>query len=111
MNIPNALYDAMTRVPPEQIKILDQDELDLYGLSQDDPVFAELQRNAEARAADLPMSEYLARKAAYDRCVEALFTRRIAEGKQDIGGMEDLKEINKGKDECLNRFILKKSQR
>lgn len=110
MNIPNTLYEAMTRVAPEQIKILDRDELDLYGLGQDDPVFAELQRNAEARAVGLPMREYLTRKAAYDRCVEALFMRRIEEGKRGMS-IEGLEEISRGKGECFNRFILKKSQR
>jgi hypothetical protein len=109
MNIPSVLYDDMMRVPSEQIKILNSTDLDLYGLRQDDPVFAELQRQAEARAAELSMPEYLPRKAAYDRCVDRLYEQRVQKDKNGMS-LEDIKEIHKGEDQCFNQFILKKSQ-
>jgi TPR repeat protein len=111
MNIPTVLFDDMMRVPSEQIKILNSSDLDLYGLRHDDPVFAELQRQAEARAIGLPMSEYLPRKAAYDRCVDRLYEQIAAEGKNDLELKDlakNLEEIKKGKHECINEFIFKK---
>jgi hypothetical protein len=106
MNIPSTLYDAMTQVPPEQIKILDDIELDHYGLKADDPVFSELNRNAEARAAGLSKSDYLARKVAYDQCVENRVEHRVG-----INGeirLNDMIEYHKIKDECWNEIILSK---
>lgn len=105
MNIPNTLYDAMTQVPPEQIKILNKAELNRYGLDANDPVFAELERNAEARAAGVSKSDYLARKAAYDQCVLELVQRRVI---HTILQLEDLIEYRKIQDECWNKVILKK---
>ena len=37
VNIPAELYDHMIRIPPEKVKILNRDELQRYGLSEDDP--------------------------------------------------------------------------
>lgn len=104
MNIPNTLYEAMVRIPPETIKLLGADELESYGLEQDDPVFAELQRQAEARAAGLSMREYLPRKADYDRCVNDVL-RQLPRGKSIL---EDWEKFGKGKDACLRRFILER---
>lgn len=37
MNIPVELYDHMIRIPPEKMKVLTKDELQRYGLSENDP--------------------------------------------------------------------------
>jgi hypothetical protein len=37
MNVPAELYDHMIRIPPEKVKVLNRDELQRYGLSEDDP--------------------------------------------------------------------------
>lgn len=108
MNIPSVLFDDMMRVPSEQTKMLDSSDLDLYGLNNDDPVFAELQRQAEARVVGLSISDYLSRKAAYDRCVYSLFEQRIKEGKVSV--FDDMEGFSRGKNECLDKYILKKSQ-
>ena len=49
MNLPDVLFDAMVRIPPESIRILNAGELDAFGLSQDDPVAQELDDAEEAR--------------------------------------------------------------
>ena len=104
MNIPSSLYDAMVRVPPEHIQMLDYDQLETYGLSADDPVFAELQRNAEARVAGLPKTEYLARAAAYEECVKKLTLSSIRAGKSTVDRLFD-EGYNNAKDRCFNSTI------
>lgn len=37
VNIPAELYDHMLRIPPDRVKFLSKDELQRYGLSEDDP--------------------------------------------------------------------------
>lgn len=66
VNVSPALYDAMMRIPPEQIRILLPSELDTYGISETDPVEQDLQYAAEARRYGLSKTEYLRRKAEAD---------------------------------------------
>ena len=37
MNIPQELYDHMIRIPPDKVKILSPDDLQRYGLNENDP--------------------------------------------------------------------------
>jgi hypothetical protein len=37
MNIPQELYDYMIRIPPDKVKILSPDDLQRYGLNENDP--------------------------------------------------------------------------
>lgn len=37
VNIPPELYDHMLRIPPDKVKVLSKDELQRYGLSENDP--------------------------------------------------------------------------
>lgn len=62
MNLPSHLYDAMLRVPPEQIRVLSTKELSDYGLDQSDPVEQELVDSAEARKYGLSKLEFIQRK-------------------------------------------------
>lgn len=66
VNVSPALFDAMMRIPPEQIRILSPSELDIYGISETDPVEQELEYAAEARRYGLSKMEYLRRRAAAD---------------------------------------------
>lgn len=68
MNNPNSLYESMKLIPSENIKILSYLELETFGLNDKDPVFAELNDNAEAKRAGVSKSEFLARKALSKKC-------------------------------------------
>lgn len=68
MNMPKSLFDAMVRVPPDQIKVLTDEELDTFGLNRDDPVFEELEINGEARRYGVSKPDYLANKPALEQC-------------------------------------------
>jgi hypothetical protein len=63
MNIPTELYDHMIRIPPERIKILTGDELQRYGLNENDP-YDDAARTAEvARRMGISSQELIRRKA------------------------------------------------
>ncbi|MBL8528024.1 MAG: ATP-dependent Clp protease proteolytic subunit [Burkholderiales bacterium] len=62
MNLPTSLYDAMMRVPPENIRILSQHELTSFGLNQIDPAEQELIDTLEARQYGLNKLDYVRRK-------------------------------------------------
>lgn len=63
MNMPEALFEAMVRVPPESTRELTTIELERFGLSQDDPAAQAVDDAKEARKYGLTMDEYLRRKA------------------------------------------------
>lgn len=74
MNVSGALFDAMLRVPPGQVKILSAEELDQFGLSRDDPVKAELDDAAEARRYRISKQELYSRKALARRECGSLYS-------------------------------------
>lgn len=63
MNMPEDLFEAMVRVPPESIRVLTDTELQQFGLSQNDPAAQEVDDANEAREYGLTKGEYLSRKA------------------------------------------------
>jgi len=67
MNLPESLFEAMVRVPPESIRILTTLELERFGLSQDDPVAEEIGDAKEARELGITKTEYLRRKARREK--------------------------------------------
>ena len=70
MNIPASLYDEIMRIPPEKIKFLSKDELQRFGLAQNDPAFQDSIDSDNARSYGLSKTEYLTRKAqAYNICL------------------------------------------
>lgn len=69
VNVSPTLFDAMMRIPPEQIRILSPSELSVYGIVETDPVEQELADAAEARRYGLSKTEYLRRRATVNvRC-------------------------------------------
>lgn len=66
MNLPASLFDAMTRVPPESLRVLSREELVNFGLEGRDPVTQELDDANEARRYGLDRRIYLERTARRD---------------------------------------------
>jgi len=108
MNMPDALYDEMLRVPSDQIKILDAKELVKYGLAQDDPVFAELNLQAWARAAGISVGEYMARKREFDDCYAGIVNRTANQRGDSSSPSAELQSVLDGRRQCLDRYIFKK---
>jgi ATP-dependent protease ClpP protease subunit len=68
MNVPNSLFDAMLRIPPEDVRILSREELLSFGLNSDDPVKAEYDDLQNAREYGVDRTEYLRRKRLAESC-------------------------------------------
>ncbi|PYV39676.1 MAG: hypothetical protein DMG09_08590 [Acidobacteria bacterium] len=63
MNIPTELWDHMLRIPPGEIKLLDYDELQRYGLNKPDPYEDAAATAREAKGYGITVQELLRRKA------------------------------------------------
>ncbi len=63
MNLPESLFEAMIRVPPERLRFLTSRELQDFGLEGKDPAYSEVTDNSEASALGIDKQEYLRRKA------------------------------------------------
>jgi hypothetical protein len=69
MNIPIDLYNYMLRISPHDMKLLSQDELQSYGLSENDPYMDAANMARTAKSLGISMDEYLRRRAkAKDEC-------------------------------------------
>lgn len=68
MNLSDRLYDAMVQVPSEQMRILNFDELEYFGLNLADPVEVEYVDSLGAAKYGISKAEYLKRKAVADKC-------------------------------------------
>lgn len=71
MNIPTELYDEMFRIPPSSIRILTQGELMHFGLSADDPYFAEALATSLSKREGITKEEYYHREARMNACIPA----------------------------------------
>lgn len=70
MNIPPSLYEAMIRISPEEIRVLSDAELAIFGLDKNDPVYDDVVDTNYANQFGLTKAEYLARKKKVaDICV------------------------------------------
>jgi hypothetical protein len=85
VNIPQELYDHMIRIPPETVKVLSPDDLQRYGLNEDDPyeTAAGVARTAQANGIS---TEELIRRMAKARaeciCSESdCITRILKQGR------------------------------
>jgi hypothetical protein len=67
MNVSDALYEAIVRVPPEQIRVLSDIELRDFGLKGLDPAEQEVQDSLEASRYRITKAEYLRRKVLVER--------------------------------------------
>ena len=64
MNVREALFEEMMRVPPEEARALALDEQYQLSLGLTDPVYAEYRDARQARAAGISKTQFLARKRA-----------------------------------------------
>lgn len=80
MNLSDSLYEAMVRIPSEQIQVLSPEELARFGLDKNDPVEQELLDAGGAALYGLSKSEYLRRKAlATAQCDKYLESEAVAQ--------------------------------
>jgi ATP-dependent protease ClpP protease subunit len=63
MNVNEQLADAMLRIDPSQMRVLNYSELNTYGLTPEDPVAGEIKELKEAQRLGLNRQEYMRRKA------------------------------------------------
>jgi len=98
MNIPEQLFDALTRTPPEKIRILTTNELDVFGLNRWDPVAEEIANASGARRYGLTTTEYLKRKSLVEKHCEAVWY-------PDSG--EDAETFMANSQECVSNIMLK----
>lgn len=75
MNLPGALFDAMVKVPSEQIRILSKEEVSFFGLNQTDIVEQDLQDSADAQRYGVSKVEYLTRKSRAEAICKSMFER------------------------------------
>ena len=68
VNIPTELFDEMIRIPPSDIKILNNAELKHFGLSEDDPFIKEADATQYARRFGITKTQYYAREAQMKQC-------------------------------------------
>lgn len=69
VNVPTALYDKMFRVSPQNVRYLEQSELQDLGLGSADPYFEEASSAQMAKILGISKTEYMARRARADRCL------------------------------------------
>jgi hypothetical protein len=69
MNVSEQLADAMLRIEPEHMHLLDDAALNSYGLTREDPIAREIKELEIAQKYGLSRQEYMKRKAlAASRC-------------------------------------------
>lgn len=68
MNIPPSLYEAIERVPPEQVRYLTENEIKEFGLYGMDPVEQEVRDASQAARFGISRQEYYIRKSEADLC-------------------------------------------
>lgn len=67
MNLPQELYEAMVRTPPEELRLLDQKELTNFGLNKTDPVAQDFYDSASAKHFSITKQELWRRQAPKSR--------------------------------------------
>lgn len=73
MNISDELFELMVRTPAEQIRVLSPQEVALFGLNQNDPVYQEWVDSIGAKQYGTSKQEYLRRKVLSNQlCVPIL---------------------------------------
>ena len=82
VNLPNSLFEAMIRIPPESLRILATEDLTAFGLNQADPVWQELGDAAIARNFGLTKREYLSLKSTVDRVCDRFVQNEDGKGYQ-----------------------------
>jgi hypothetical protein len=89
MNVSEQLADAMLRIEPEGIRVLNATALTNYGLTPKDPVAAEMNEIRTAQRLGLTRTEYMRRKALAsticDNSATVCYRRVLESGKEDPG--------------------------
>lgn len=85
MNIPGELYEAMVRIPPEKIHILNDFDLANFGLNRIDPVEEDLFDSLAAKRYGITKREYLRRKAQKEVECDAIIQTGNAEAYRACG--------------------------
>ena len=67
VNIPSDLYDLMVRIPPQKIRFLSADELQRYGLSENDPFEDAARVASNAKYYGITSEEFMRRQARGNR--------------------------------------------
>lgn len=67
MNLPDQLFEAMVRVPPEEIRILSDAELEAFGLSGTDPVEQDTEDAMDASYYGISKAESIRRRASVNK--------------------------------------------
>lgn len=75
MNVSVRLWEEMIRTPPEDIRILSDEELGGFGLKGEDPVSEEIRDSANARLFGVSKTEYLQRKLLAIRTCDPILQR------------------------------------
>lgn len=100
MNMPDSLFDAMVRIPPEKMRLLSADEIAQYRLDQNDPALQEVEDADSARRWGLTKMEYLVRKEQVaQRCDPLLPRNNERPGK---GSIEKQKAYFACRDDIMN---------
>lgn len=69
MNVSDALFDRMVRIPPAEMQVLSSDEVYQYGLRGTDPVWRDSLEIAAANGLGISRGEYVRRRALVaERC-------------------------------------------
>lgn len=72
MNVNEQLADAMLRIDPEHMRVLNYSELNRYGLTEIDPIAKEVKDLKKAQNLGISRHEYMRRKAlAQARCASS----------------------------------------
>jgi ATP-dependent protease ClpP protease subunit len=67
MNIAEQLADAMLRVEPENLRLLNENDLESYGLTRQDPIDREVEQLNAAQKLGITRTEYMRRMRLIDR--------------------------------------------
>ena len=78
MNLPESLFEAMVRIPPESLRILTEHEVQQYGLEGRDPAYSESMDSTNANALGIDKQEYLRRKARTNSLCGGMAGRIVA---------------------------------
>ena len=87
VNIPDELYDRMLRIPPDRVMVLSNDELQRYGLNENDPYDEAARIASHAASIGISVEEYIQRQVAADQiCSQSrdfaeCYVRYVATGK------------------------------
>lgn len=82
VNLPHSLFEAMVRIPPENIRILATEDLTAFGLNQADPVEQEMQDTLAAQKFGLTKREYLSLKPTVDKVCDRFVQNSDLDGYQ-----------------------------